>query len=376
MNKLLLGSTAALLMAVMPSAVSAYETPIEDNQVPIETIVNHFNGESNMDRDEDGQYYNEYIFNGHIIQIYSGQSIAWVDGETVPFLIEEKDGVLLPKPYRMSNSFSSPMLPAEFFVNNFGYEIDGNSLIFDELPEVEEDDITEVTEAITEDVTETPEEAVETIESPVNDENNPNETEESDTEIDDQPTIPEEPKEAEEKPEEPEEEPVEVGKLNLSADVRNMGLNNSIETGIKGHIDSQEFVAYFENENSLAVHWLNKKHTKTVLVQSDNHTVTFPVSESEFYTIHIDIQDTRNTGLRTETVIRYVKLIDDSIVIHSGNNQVTLTYSNENSKELQDTMLSLENTLSFLGVEQFKLDDTQTDTFVVQFHLHDSSWSV
>ena len=65
MNKLLLGSTAALLMAIMPSAVSAYETPIEDNQVPIETIVNHFNGESNMDRDEDGQYYNEYIFNGH-----------------------------------------------------------------------------------------------------------------------------------------------------------------------------------------------------------------------------------------------------------------------------------------------------------------------
>lgn len=366
-----LGVTAAFF----PTTVSAYETPIEDNEVQIMNIVNHFSGEHKMERDENDGYYNEYIFDGHIIQMYSEQSVLWVDGEVVPYITEEVDGVYLPQSYRVKGFMKEPTIPVEVFERYLDYEVKDEYLIFDERPEKKpedeqeadgadvetEEELTIIEEENTVEDTTKPEEEKTILKKDKKE--NPNQDTTQDLTSNDK-----------EESKEPERKVKELGHINFEVDLKNYGLHLTLESGLIENVNGQTFTAFFENENTLQINHKDQ-HQIISLTDGIQKDIQFENEVGDFYLVSVKVIDSRKDGLNMSTVIPYVKKVNQDIIIHSGDNTVNLTFEHEDPSTLSKTLSELEQVLSFLGIQQFGLEKEE-GKFLIDFHLHDSNWSI
>lgn len=133
-----------MLAFIFPSSVYAYQTDIVENEVTLQNIVRHFNGESRLERDKDGAHYAEYIFDGVNITIRADEGFVWINGEAKPYKIITSEGVTLPKHHTLNNIWDKTNVPVDLFTRELGYRVKGEKLVFDKpLGASEVDDYTE-----------------------------------------------------------------------------------------------------------------------------------------------------------------------------------------------------------------------------------------
>lgn len=350
---------------LQPETVQAYQTPVDKDVVEISEIVEYFNGEKNEMNYEEGQYYNEYIFDGHIIQMFNGQTIVWLDGEIVPYRTIKVDGVILPQSYHVKNIMNDTRIPAEFFVDHFGYEIEDGMLVYGDEPVEVEETKSKV------------EKAEETVEEPVIEVDDKEEIQENHTEEDTKIEDTEKEKEEEKKEEEDDNEviPVEIGKLEFELDLINIPFYKTEDTGLKKSVNGKDVVVYFESNEDIVIKQLGTSNAQTLKNASEgNHSVQLKNEDNNYYTIEVNIVDSRAKGLTSETVLRHIKAINQDIVMQSGGGTIQLMYKNEDTESKNMVLRELENTLSFFGLQQFDLAE-EAESFEVNFNLHDSDWS-
>lgn len=122
---------AGALFLKGPNVVNAYQTEIKDGEVVIQNIVKHFNGELNLEKDDNGVYYSEYIFDGKNVTIHSGESFIWINGEAQPYKTLISEGVLLPQHHVITKIWDETWVPVDLFIREFGYEQVNNKLLYD-----------------------------------------------------------------------------------------------------------------------------------------------------------------------------------------------------------------------------------------------------
>lgn len=127
-DSLLLMTCIALLS---PTLTHAHYSTIEDEGVPLKGIVRHFKGEMELDRNEEGSYYSEFIFDGNSLIIENNKGYALVNGIPKPLEKIERDGVILPVYHRVNHIWNNIKLPANFLVDEFNYKVEENRLIYD-----------------------------------------------------------------------------------------------------------------------------------------------------------------------------------------------------------------------------------------------------
>lgn len=147
MNKVKYLCIIASLFLINIRKVEAYQSDITDDEVEIQEIVKHFNGDLRLERDSDGEHYAEYIFDGKNITIKASNNFVLIDGVAAPYKTIEKAGVLLPKPYKIRKIWGTTMIPVELLVRTFDYKVVGDKLVYDEpLGTITEDEVTAMEE--------------------------------------------------------------------------------------------------------------------------------------------------------------------------------------------------------------------------------------
>ena len=353
---------ATSLILLSPVTVEAYQTPIEDKEVDVVELVEHFSGIHELMNSTDGVYYDEYIFDGHIIQVYNGQSVAWLDGKVTPFRTAKVEGVLVPQSYKVRTSMRDTKLPVEFFVEHFGYSIDGDQLVFDEKPikveEVEEIELEQPEiDVVVEDDEPTDITEEEDNTSPI-----VSDGEEKDELVDEEQKEDEQPVES---------KPEELGNLAIDIDLKDVPLDTPETSKIVKVIDGHEFTFDFQSEASMSISLKGQDKTKTVnYIVDKKQTITFEINNGDYYTLDIEIKDTRKPKLTTEVVWKRVKDIHPEIVMNSGNGEIKLTYESPDMESVRIVLDDLERLLVELDIKRFSLD-SDDNNFKINFNLFD-----
>lgn len=351
---------ATSLILLSPVTVEAYQTPIEDKEVDVIELVEHFSGIHELMNSTDGVYYNEYIFDGHIVQIYNGQSVAWLDGKVTPFRTAKVEGVLVPQSYKVRTLMRDTKLPVEFLVEHFGYSIDGDHLVFDEKPiKVEEVEEVELEQPETDVVVET-DEPTDITEDVNNTSPIVSDIEEEDTD--------EEQKEDEQPVE---SKPEDLGRLTIDIDLKDVPLDTPETSKIVRVIDGHEFTFDFQSKASMNISLKGQDKTKTVdYIVDKKQTISFEINNGDYYTLDIEIKDTRKPKLTTEVVWKRVKDVHPEIVMNSGEGEIELTYENPDMESVQIVLDDLERLFSELDIKRFSLD-SHDNNFKINFNLFD-----
>lgn len=121
----------AVLTLIFPVKVDAYQADITKQEVDLRPIVNHFDGQSEINKTDSNQHYYEFVFDGHNLQIFANERVLWVDGEVRPYKTIEREEVVLPIRHEMSGLYKKMMVPAEMLVREFGYTIQDGKLVYD-----------------------------------------------------------------------------------------------------------------------------------------------------------------------------------------------------------------------------------------------------
>lgn len=120
-----------VMLLANPISVHAYQTNIVDDKVTLQDIVRHFNGESSLERDDEGIHYAEYIFDGANVTLVTDEGFLWINGQPRPYTTTDSEGVLLPKHYKVDKIWGESSVPVDFMVRELGYQVKGDKLVFD-----------------------------------------------------------------------------------------------------------------------------------------------------------------------------------------------------------------------------------------------------
>lgn len=405
-KKIGLGLIATHFLMWQPVKAESLTVSVEEGGVSIESIVDTLKGHRLLNRDNDGNHYVLFLFDGHTIKRVQGEQVLWINGQAAPFDMRAVDGVLVPKP-ATSLSLSAPLiLPEEIVTHYLGYHVTEDYLILHEsTPEVVPDS-KETNEGVPSDekTTERPSEPIVTepeakSESPLQEDENDEEEvdgvsdtneEEPETDQPDDPspkddesreedatdvTVTDNEKAEDDYDEEEEmNEPVELGRLSKTLDRANWWLHRTPEKAIEMPYKDSLFAIHYSAENTVVITHQPSERYKTInLHHSTRPTIMFDMENNDYYTLTMDFLDSRPQGLSPAFIRQYMAESDEGIVVTIDEQSVHLSFEHETFNVREDVFLRAEEALIHLGVPRFRIS-RESGRWDVWFELSDSNW--
>lgn len=330
-------SLICMYIATIPLPLYGYRTPVEDDYVKISPIIEYYEGIDEIKRDDDGNYYREYVFNGNIIHMYGTSSVLRLNGDTVPYDIGNVDGIYVPRPNTDVRLMDDEIkLSSRFLTYYFDYEMNGEYLVYGEEPVSEEPTAPGLV------VEESPNDPA-VPEVPVKEEiPEPVMTEEP--EIVDVPTV-DEPNTPEEDPvdvpTEPEEEivrePIQLGLIEHEIDLIIAEEHQTKDNPISVFINEEEFHLVFEGDSYIrATQVSTNKTIGTEVFEGLSRHIPFRQDNEDYYTVTLNFVDTRVDT--SEELEETLQSIDLDIDVSHENNLSIVKYSSDDPEILTRTL--------------------------------------
>lgn len=408
------------IVASMPSSVEASTVPIADGAVIVEDLVDHFDGQRLLDRNEDDRHYVEYLFDGNALRRYEKEIVLWLNGEAVPYGFEYVGTIRVPVPGRQVTLARGFQLPAEFFEHYLGYIIEDNTLRVDEATTEEptqptpepakpteadvdsSDNIDKQGEETDSTNEEAPSLAEPTEEQDYSQDNSDSDNDQADgpEPSDDEPT--QEPAEDTEKPihkesedesekEAPapsekegkdkaeetkpvEPEPVKVGRLSITLDRADMGFYHTIDKPSSHTVAGESFTVYFKDERTVVIeHHASQEQLTMQTHKGMTQSFTFHKASGDYVVLDIEIEDSRHAGLTEQRVRERIGAIHPDIVVEVEAQDIHLYFKHIEFNLREQLFDKTEQSLVSLGVQRFRFNK-ESGRWDIWFNLFDSDW--